>query len=68
MFSENAKIATAISLHKWKPDKYDTSKFRPVCLLNTFSQLYERVIKDQLILSMENYFSSTVSAYKKNYS
>ena len=36
--------------------------------LNTFSKLYERVIKDQLVLSMENYFSPMVIAYRKSYS
>ena len=68
VFPENAKIATVLPLDKGKSDKNDISNFRPVSLLNTFSNFYERVIKDQLVLSMENYFSSMVSAYKKNYS
>ena len=44
------------------------SNIRPVSLLNTFSKFYERVIKDQLFLSMENYFSSMVSVARKHYS
>ena len=69
MFPENAKVATVVPLDKGKPDKNDISNFRPVSLLNTFfSKFYEKVIKDQLVLSMENYFSPMVSAYRKNYS
>ena len=68
MFPENAKVATVVPLDKDKPDNNDISNFRPVRLLNTFSKFYEKVIKDQLVLSMENYFSPMVSAYRKNYS
>ena len=67
VFPENAKVATVVPLDKGKPDKTDISNFRPVSL-NAFSKFYERVIKDQLVLSMENYFSPMVSAYRKNYS
>ena len=67
VFPENAKVATLVPLDKGKPDKNDISNFRPVSLLNTFSKFYERVIKDQLALSIENYFSPMVSAYRKNY-
>ena len=68
VFPENAKVATVVPLDKDKPDNNDISNFRPVRLLNTFSKFYEKVIKDQLVLSMENYFSPMVSAYRKNYS
>ena len=65
VFRKNVKVATAVPLDKGKPDKNDISNFRPVILLNTFSKFYERVIKHQLVLSMENYFSPMT--YKKNY-
>ena len=67
MLPENAKV-TVVSLDKRKPDKSDISNSRSVSLLNRFSKFDERVIKDQLVLSMENYFSPMVSAYRKNYS
>ena len=63
--AENRKVATVVPLDKGKPDKNDISNFRPVSLLNTLSKFYERVIKNQLVLSMENYFSSMVSAFRK---
>ena len=68
VFPENAKVATVVPLDEGKPDKNGISNFRPVSLLNTFSKFYERVIKDQLVLGMENCFSHMVSAYRKNYS
>ena len=68
VFPENAKVATVVPLVKGKPDKNDISNFRPVSLLNTFSKFYERVMKDQLVLSMGNYFLLMVSTYRKNYS
>ena len=42
VFPENAKVATVVPLDKGKPDKNDISNFRPVSLLNTFSNFYER--------------------------
>ena len=44
------------------------SNFRPVSELNTFSKIYERVIKYQIVRGMEKYFSPFLSAYRKNYS
>ena len=34
----------------------------------TKCQIYERVIKDQIVCGMEKYFSPFLSAYRKNYS
>ena len=67
VFPENARVATVVPLDKGKPDKKDISNFRPVSLLNTFSKFHERVVKNQLVLSMQNYFSPMVSVYRKNY-
>ena len=36
-------------------------------ILNTFSKIYERVIKNQLLHGMENVFSPQISAYRKSY-
>ena len=36
-------------------------------ILNTFTKIYERVIKKQLLQGMENVFSPQISAYRKNY-
>ena len=43
------------------------SNFRPVSVLNTFSKVYERVIKDQIICGMKKYFSLSLSAYRNKW-
>ena len=68
VFPENDKTASVIPLDKGKPNKNEMSNFRPVSVLNTFSRIYERVIKDQIVCGMEKYFSPFLSAYRKNYS
>ena len=68
VFPENAKTASVIPLDKGKPNKNEMSNFRPVSVLNTFSKIYEKVIKDQIVHGMEKYFSPFLSAFRKNYS
>ena len=46
VFPENVKVATVVPLDKGKPDKIDISNFRPDSLLNTSSNIYERVTND----------------------
>ena len=36
-------------------------------ILTTFSKIYERVIKNQLLYGMENVFLPNISAYRKSY-
>ena len=57
-----------IPLDKGKPKKKVISSFRPVSVLNTFCKVYEGVIKEQIVCGLEKYFSSFLSAYRKNYS
>ena len=63
-FSNNAKTAPVAPLDKGKSNKY-ISNFRPVSVLNTFSKIYEQVIKEQIILGTDKFFSSKISAYRK---
>ena len=65
---DSAKIASVIPLDKGKPNKNEISNHRPVSVLNTFSRLYEKVIKKQLVRFMEEYLSPLISAYRTNYS
>ena len=66
VFPNDAKIASVIPLDK--PNKNEISSFRPVSILNTFSKIYEKVIKDQLVSGLDKYLSSFISAYRKGYS
>ena len=68
VFPDDTKIASVIPLDKGKPNKNEISNFRPVSILNTFSKIYEKVIKDQLVSGLDNYLSSFISAYRKGYS
>ena len=56
VFPENAKTASVIPLDKDKLSKNEMSNFRPVNVLNKFSKVYERVIRDQIVCRMEKYF------------
>ena len=67
IFPDLAKAALVVPLDKGKPNKNYVSNFRPVSILNTFSKIYERVIKNQLFHGMENVFSPQISACRKNY-
>ena len=42
--------------------------YRPVSILNAFSKIYEKVIKNQLASYLDKYFSPFISAYRKSYS
>ena len=66
VFPDNANVFNVVPLDKRKPHENDIPNFRPVGLLNTFSKFYQRVIKDQFLLSIQS--CPMVSAYRKNYS
>ena len=49
MFPDNAKIGCVSPLDKHTDDKYSVTNFRPVSVLNTFSKINEKIVKDFLI-------------------
>ena len=49
VFPDNAKIASVSPIDKQSDDKNKVSNFRPVSVLNTFSKIYESVIKNSII-------------------
>ena len=68
MFPDNAKIACISPLDKHTDDKYSLTNFRPVSILNTFSKIYEKIVKDIFISKMEHHFSPFISAYRRSFS
>ena len=66
-FPNNAKIASVVPIDKKTDDRYVISNFRPVSILNCFSKVYENVIKNELLKSMNVHLSPFLSAYRKNY-
>ena len=67
IFPDSAKIASVIPLDKGKANKNEISNYRPVSVLNTFSKFNKKVIKNQLVRFMGEYFSSLISVYRTNY-
>ena len=66
-FPNNATIASVVPIDKKTDDKYVISNFRSVSILNCFSKVYENVIKNELLKSMNVHLSPFLSAYRKNY-
>ena len=63
VFPDDAKITSVIPYDKGKPNKNEISNFMPVSILNNFSKIYEKIIKDQLDLGLDKYLSHFISAY-----
>ena len=66
-FPDDAKVASISPLDKHTYNKYSWSKFRPVSVLNTFSKIYEKVLKNMLVEKMNDHYSPFVAAYRENY-
>ena len=56
IFHSNAKVACVKSLDKKTEHKHCISNFRPVSILNTFSKIYERFVKNLLVSNTEEFF------------
>ena len=65
IFPDSAKIASVVPVDKGQLDKYDVLNHRPVSILNVFSIIYKKVIKNQVMSYFEKYFSPFISAYRK---
>ena len=66
-FPNNAKIATVVPIDKKTDDKYVISNFRPINILNCLSKVYQNIIKNELLKSMNVHLSLFISTYRKNY-
>ena len=67
-FPENAKVGTVVPIDKKTDDRYVTSNYRPVSLLNDFSKIYKIHLKNHLVSSTNQHISNLVSVYRENYS
>ena len=67
-FPDAAKVASVSPVDKETDDKNKISNFRLVSVLNTFSKVYEIIIKNHLVSIMNNHFSPYIAAYRQNYS
>ena len=66
-FPDDAKVARVSPLNKHTDNKYSVSNFRLVSVINIFSKMYEKVLKNMLVEKMNDHFSPFVAAYRENY-
>ena len=67
VFPKEAKIAQVSSLDKKTPDKNSVINYRSASIFPTSFKLFGKVIKNNLIRSMDNYFSPHLSACRVSY-
>ncbi len=67
-FPQNAKTAAVCPLDKGESIRTVERNYRPVSILNTFSKIFEQILKEQLMPFLDNTLSIFVAAYRKAYS
>ena len=66
-FPNNAKRAAVCPLNKGEANRTVERNFRPVSILNVFSKIYEKILKNQLIPFLDETLSLFIAAYRKSY-
>ena len=66
-FSDSAKIASVRPIFK-KGERTEMGNYRPVSILNCFSNIYERLLQNQIASFSNEFLSDFFSAYRKGYS
>ncbi len=66
-FPDKAKRAAVTPLDKGEPVRTTEKNFRPVSVLNAFSKIYEKIIKEQLIPHLDHCLSQFIAAYRHRY-
>ena len=67
IFPDRAKVSTVVAIDKKTDNKYTVSNFRSANLLNCFSKIYVKYVKNRIVNSMSIYISPYGSAYRKGY-
>ena len=66
-FPNNGKRAAVCPLDKGEANRTVERKFRPVSILNIFSKIYEKILKNQLIPYLDETLSLFIAVYRKSY-
>ena len=66
-FPDRGKRAAVCPLDKGEANRTVEKNFRPVSVLNTFSKIYEKIMKRQLIVHLDATLSVFIGAYRKAY-
>ena len=68
IFPQNAKTAAVCPLDKGEPIRTVERNYRPVSILNTFSKIFEKILKEQLSPFLDKTLSIFIAAYRTAYS
>ena len=66
-FPDKGRRAAVTPLDKGEPVRTTEKNYRPVSVLNAFSKIYEKIIKDQLIPHLDLCLSKFTAAYRQQY-
>ena len=66
-FPERAENAAVTPLDKGEPIRTIEKIVRPVSILNAFSKVYEKIVKEQISPFLEKTLSVFIAAYRKAY-
>ena len=66
-FPDNEKRDAVCPLDKGEANRTVERNFRPVSILNVFSKIYEKALKNQIVLDFEKTLSLFITAYRKSY-
>ena len=64
-FSDSARVASIRPIFKGKGERTEIKNYRPVSIINCFSKVYERFIHENLMSSVTNFLSDSISATEK---
>ena len=67
IFPYDAKVAMVSLIDKETDDKNKISNYRPVNVLNIFSNVCEVVLKNALVSALSDYMSPFISDYREGY-
>ena len=67
-FPQNGKTSAVCPLGKGEPVRTVERNYRPVSVLNTFSKIFEKILKEQLRSFLDRTLSIFIAAYRKAYS
>ena len=68
IFPQNARTAAVCPLDKGEPVRAVERNYRPVSILNTFSKIFEKILKEQLSPFLDKTLSIFIAAYRTAYS
>ena len=67
-FPDDGKKAAVFPLDKGEKNRFIEKNYRPVSVLNSFSKIFEKTVKNQLSQHIDRCLSIFIAAYRRSYS